>query len=155
MRKEEERRTLQSSPFKGPFILEPLLALTETLNQQRVISCPQKWDLARQLFLSGKLSIQQRAIKWTTSTRPKPNLLPAQWLLLISELFTVPHSLVLYFSFKKKKKNINMTYIYDIYISVLLRYIIYVCMSCWHTSMVYLSNLTADDVKRAFLNWPR
>ncbi|KAJ8620704.1 hypothetical protein MRB53_029233 [Persea americana] len=63
MRKEEERRTIQSSPFKGPFILEPLLALTETLNQQRVISCPQKWDLARQLFLSGKLSIQQRAIK--------------------------------------------------------------------------------------------
>lgn len=64
MRKEEEeRRKMLSRRVKGPFIIEPLLALTETLTQQSVSSCLQKWDVARQFFLGGKLAVQQRAVK--------------------------------------------------------------------------------------------
>ncbi|XP_058077626.1 polyamine oxidase 1 isoform X5 [Magnolia sinica] len=61
MRKDKEKN--RGTRLKNPF-LQPLLALTESLSltQQDAVSRLQKWDVARQLFLSGKLVIQE-AIK--------------------------------------------------------------------------------------------
>ncbi|OVA19420.1 Flavin amine oxidase [Macleaya cordata] len=67
----EEMRRVDDDKEKGgksmesqTFLLEPLLALTEslTLTQKEAVSDLHKWDMARQLFLNGKLVVQE-AIK--------------------------------------------------------------------------------------------
>lgn len=62
---EQEGSMKERRGLERPFLLEPLLALTETLTQQGAVSQLQKWDSARQLYFRGKLSIiqQQQAIK--------------------------------------------------------------------------------------------
>ena len=62
---EQEGSMKERRGLERPFLLEPLLALTETLTQQGAVSRLQKWDSARQLYFRGKLSIiqQQQAIK--------------------------------------------------------------------------------------------
>ncbi|KAL5995277.1 hypothetical protein ACLOJK_025335 [Asimina triloba] len=62
MKKDKERS--RSARLKNPFLLQPLLALTESLSltQQDAVSRLQKWDVARRFFINGKLVIQE-AIK--------------------------------------------------------------------------------------------
>ncbi|XP_077218351.1 polyamine oxidase 1 [Tasmannia lanceolata] len=64
MKKEKEEKKRERKLKRSEFLLKPLLALTESLSltQQEAVSRIQKWDVARQLFLSGKLVIQE-AIK--------------------------------------------------------------------------------------------
>lgn len=61
----EEGSTKGRETLESPFLLEPLLVLTERLTQQGAASRLEKWDVARQLFFSGELAIiqQQQAIK--------------------------------------------------------------------------------------------
>ncbi|XP_043690920.1 polyamine oxidase 1-like [Telopea speciosissima] len=65
MRKEKEKMESSLELVESQkFLLEPLLALTEslTLTQQEAASTLHKWDIARELFVSGKLVVQE-AIK--------------------------------------------------------------------------------------------
>eukprot|EP00262_Sarcandra_glabra_P013368 TRINITY_DN3689_c0_g1_i1.p1 TRINITY_DN3689_c0_g1~~TRINITY_DN3689_c0_g1_i1.p1 ORF type:complete len:342 (+),score=28.16 TRINITY_DN3689_c0_g1_i1:48-1028(+) len=74
MKKEKEKnRSHHHRVLKSPF-LQPLIALTEslTLTPQDAVSHLQKWDIARRLFLSGNLVIQEshqiKSRQWSAPT---------------------------------------------------------------------------------------
>lgn len=62
--KEEKDSSEEDVPaLKRSFFLEPLLASFRFTQQEDAVSGLQKWDIARRVFTSGKLVVQE-GIKW-------------------------------------------------------------------------------------------